>query len=76
MFNFQYSQINRQELEQLAELSVKFSMVYATSKFDGGKHIHQYNFRLNVTQFSKNTAQVKYQLTDLNHLKKKYLLTT
>ena len=76
MFNFQYSQINQQELEQLAELSLKFSMVYATSKFDGGKHIHQYIFRLNLTQFSKNTAQLKYQFTDLNHLKKTHSLMT
>ena len=44
MFKFQYSKINRQELEQLAELSKKFSMVYATSKLDVGKHIHRYIF--------------------------------
>ena len=34
MFNFQHSQINQQEFDQLAELLLKYPMVYATSKFD------------------------------------------
>ena len=37
MFNFQHSQITQQEFEQLAELSLKYPMVYATSLFDVGK---------------------------------------
>ena len=37
MFNFQHSQITQQEFEQLAELLLKYSMVYATPKFDVGK---------------------------------------
>ena len=37
IFNFQYSQITREEFEHLAELLLKCSMVYAASKFDVGK---------------------------------------
>ena len=33
MFNFQHSQKNQQEFEQLAELIFKLPMVYAASKF-------------------------------------------
>ena len=36
-FNFQYSQITQKEFEQLAELLLKYPMVYATSKFNVGK---------------------------------------
>ena len=34
MFNFQHSQITQKEFEQLAELLLKYPMVYATSNFD------------------------------------------
>ena len=37
-FNFQCSQINQDELEQLAPLFLKIQNVYATSKFDVGKN--------------------------------------
>ena len=37
MFKFQHSQFNQQEFEQLADLSLKYPMIYATSKFDAGK---------------------------------------
>ena len=37
MFNFQHSQITQKEFEQLAELLLKYPMVYATSKLDVGK---------------------------------------
>ena len=37
MFNFQHFQFTQKEFEQLAELLLKYSMVYATSKFDVGK---------------------------------------
>ena len=45
IFNFRNSQINQQEIDQLAELLLKYSIVYATSKFDVGKvhsslHLH------------------------------------
>ena len=37
MFNFQYSQITQDEFEKLAKQLIKYSSVYATSKFDVGK---------------------------------------
>ena len=37
IFNFQLSQITQQEFEQLAELLIKYPIVYATSKFHVGK---------------------------------------
>ena len=37
MFNFEHSQINKQDLEHLAEIFLKHFMVYVTSKFDVGK---------------------------------------
>ena len=37
MFKFQHSQITRKEVEQLADLLLKYPNVYATSKFDVGK---------------------------------------
>ena len=37
MFNFQHSQITQDEFEKLAKQLIKYSSVYATSKFDVGK---------------------------------------
>ena len=37
IFNFQHSQITQKELEQLADLLLKYSKVYTASKFDVGK---------------------------------------
>ena len=37
MFNFQHSQITQNEFEKLADLLLRYSTVYATSKFDVGK---------------------------------------
>ena len=34
MFNFQHSHINQQKFDRLAELFLKYQMVYATPKFD------------------------------------------
>ena len=34
MFNFQHSQITQKEFEKLADLLLRYSTVYATSKFD------------------------------------------
>ena len=39
MFNFQYSQITQDEFDKLAKQLLKYSTVYATSKFDVGKII-------------------------------------
>ena len=37
MFNFQHSQITQDEFDKLAKQLIKYSSVYATSKFDVGK---------------------------------------
>ena len=37
MFNFQHSQNTQKELEQLADLLLKYPKIYETSKFDVGK---------------------------------------
>ena len=37
LISFQYSQITQKELQQLADLFLKYTKVYATSKFDVGK---------------------------------------
>ena len=37
MFNFQHSQISQDEFDKLAKQLIKYSSVYATSKFDVGK---------------------------------------
>ena len=37
MFNFQHSQITQNEFDKLAKQLIKYSKVYATSKFDVGK---------------------------------------
>ena len=37
MFNFQHSQITQDEIDKLAKQLIKYSTVYATSKFDVGK---------------------------------------
>ena len=72
MFNFQYSSINQHKFEQLAEIFLKFSMFYATSKLDVGKHIHQYIFRLNHAQVKTGhlydfaISQVDQKNTDQN----------
>ena len=37
MFNFQHSQITQDDFDKLAKQLLKYSTVYATSKFDVGK---------------------------------------
>ena len=37
MFNFQHSQITQNEFNKLADLLLKYPIIYATSKFDVGK---------------------------------------
>ena len=37
MFNFQHSQITQNEFDKIAKQLIKYSSVYATSKFDDGK---------------------------------------
>ena len=47
MFNFQQSHFNQQEFDQLAELLLKYTIVYATPNFDVGKKI------FNITIYSQ-----------------------
>ena len=42
MFNFEHSQITQIEFDKLAKQLLKYSTVYATSKFDVGKSVHHY----------------------------------
>ena len=44
LFNFQHSQITQKEIEQLAELLLKYPMAYASSKFN----VRKVNSTLNV----------------------------
>ena len=59
MFNFEHYQITQIEFDKLAKQLLKYSRVYATSKFDVGKissSLHK-----SLMQFSKNKDLVKYQ---------------
>ena len=58
MFNFQHSQITQQETEELAELLLKYPMVYATSKFDAGEVITPLHLPLKLdANFKKTTSK-------------------
>ena len=62
MFNFQHSQITQDEFEKLAKQLIKYSSVYATSKFDVGKISSSLHLPLKTRRsFQKNREQVKYQ---------------
>ena len=45
MFNFEHSQITQTEIDKLAKQLLKYSTVYATSKFHVGKLVHLYTSR-------------------------------
>ena len=70
MFNFQHSQITQKELEQLADLILKYSKVYAASKFDVGKVNSPLNLPLKPDavfkkqRASKNPIHLQDKLTD------------
>ena len=75
-FNFQLSQLNQQEFEQLADLFLKHPIVYTTSKY-----IQYYTFHLIPTQLLKkertskvpihsNTDKVEMLLDILEHYEK------
>ena len=59
MFNFQHSQINQQEFDQLAELLLKYLMVYATSKLDVSKLNSPLYLTLIPDEFFKNQRASK-----------------
>ena len=61
MFNFQHSQITQIEFDKLAKQLIKYSSVYATSKFDIGKISSSLHLPLKPDAVFKNKEQVKYQ---------------
>ena len=64
MFNFQHSQLTQSEFDQLAQELLKYSSVYATSKFDVGKVSSSLHLPLKPDAvFKKQREQVKYQFT-------------
>ena len=62
MFNFEHPQITQIEFDKLAKQLLKFSTVYATSKFDVGKISSSLHLPLKPDAVFKNKEQVKYQL--------------
>ena len=63
MFNFQHSQITQDEFDKLAKQLLKYSTVYATSKFDVGKVSSSLHLPLKPDAVFKNKEQVKYRFT-------------
>ena len=63
MLNFQHSQITQQEFEQLAELLLKYPMVYAISEFDVEKINSLLHLLLKPDAVFKKNEQVKFQFT-------------
>ena len=66
IFNFQRSQINLQQIHQLAELLLKHPLVYATSKFDVGKLYSPLHLRLKPDRVFKKlrASEVPNHLQD------------
>ena len=60
MFNFQHSQITQDEIDKLAKQLLKYSTVYATSKFDVGKISSSLHLPLKPDAVFKKKEQVKY----------------
>ena len=61
MFNFQHSQITQDEFDKLAKQLIKYSSVYATSKFDVGKISSSLHLPLKPDAVFKKKEQVKHQ---------------
>ena len=61
VFNLQHSQITQNELDNLAELLLKYPTVYKTSKYDVGKVSSPLHLPLKPVAIFKNKEQVKYQ---------------
>ena len=62
MFNFQHSQITQDDFDKLAKQLLKYSTVYAISKFDIRKISSSLHLPLKPDAVSKNKEQVKYRL--------------
>ena len=71
MFSFQHSQITQSEFDKLAKQLIKYSTVYATSKFDVGKFSSLLHLPLKLDAVFKKRAskravfkkQVKHRFT-------------
>ena len=59
MFNFQHSQITQDEFDKLAKQLLKYSTVYATSKFDVGKISSSLHLPLRPDAFFKKQRASK-----------------
>ena len=59
MFNFEKSQVNQQEVEQLADLLLKDSMIYATAKLFAKKILQLLHFQLKAHELFKNQHATK-----------------
>ena len=57
MFSFQHSQITQDEFDKLAKQLIKYSTVYARSKFDIGKLVHHYTFHKTCRSFQKTKSK-------------------
>ena len=64
MFKFQHSQVTQKEFEQLAELLLKYPMVYTTSNFDVGKVNSPLNLPLKSDAVFKKQRARKFQITN------------
>ena len=58
MFNYEHSQITQNEFDKLAKQLLKYSTVYATSKFDVGKDSSSLHLPLKPDAVFKNKKQV------------------
>ena len=59
MFNFQHSQISQNEFDKLAKQLLKFSTIYATSKFDVGKNSSSLHLPLKPDAVFKKQRAIK-----------------
>ena len=59
MFNFQPTQTNQQEFDQLAELLLKYPMLYVTSKLDVGKMNSSLHFSPQLDAVFKKQRAIK-----------------
>ena len=63
MFNIQHSQITQDEFDKLAKQLIKYSTVYATSKFDVGKFSSSLHLPLKPDANFKKQRASKYRFT-------------
>ena len=72
--HFQHSQITQQEFEHLAELLLKYPMVYARSKFDVGKVSSLLHLPLKLEAIFKKKQQASKVPIHLQHKMNRFLV--